>query len=58
MFAGSGNGSFAAPRQYPIGGGGAATLALADLDGMPPLDVVAGNYDGSSLSVLLGRCIP
>jgi hypothetical protein len=57
---GNGNGTFAAAPGSPITtgsvvGGEPASITLGDFNGDGKLDLAAANYDGSSVSVLLGK---
>ena len=52
---GAGNGTFTAPQAFPAGST-VTGLALGDFDADTSTDVVACNYEGQSVSVLLHGC--
>lgn len=52
---GHGDGSFAAPNTSLIYGGYPTAVAVADLNADGNVDVVTGNWDAGSVSVLLGN---
>src|SRR6266568_3265685 len=51
---GNGDGTFQAPRTFPVGNGPAG-VAVADLNGDGKPDLVVANFDDNTLSVLLGN---
>jgi hypothetical protein len=53
--AGAGDGTFAAPLEFVVGGTPTG-LTVADLDHDGDLDVAVANYEGSSISVLIHGC--
>jgi hypothetical protein len=54
VFIGDGNGNFAAPASYSVGGSWPWGIALGDVDGNGTLDIVTSNNDSADVSVLAG----
>ncbi len=52
---GKGDGTFLAPVSYPLGGKQPNAVLVRDVNGDGKRDVVAVNYDTSTISVLLGK---
>jgi FG-GAP-like repeat len=52
---GNGNGTFQAEHTYATGANGPYATVLADVNGDGKLDLVVGNFGGSTISVLLGN---